>query len=370
MRRTRKGSVVSSVFTKETRSESATLSIIRTIRQDLRFALRQLSKSPGFAFTAVMVFALGVAASAAIFAFVDAALVKPLPYREPSRLVALFERIPVGDRYHLSYADYLDWKRLNRVFTSLDVYRPYRFTLKTASSAEEVSGAQVSDGFFRTLGVAPLLGRDFRPGEDLSTAPQTVILSYETWQKRFLASRNVLGETVMLDGNPVVIIGVLPREFHFAPVQSAGFWTTLHWPPGLDPRVGHPYYGVARLKPGVSVAAAYTDLTSIAQQIAVSYPRSNRDRGATVIPLTDAIIGDIRPTLVTLLVVFKQHDAIGACFDEESQHMLESSPEPALSIVFSPHDEAEVRQAKRVVERFILFNCELFQLVEDIVKLC
>jgi macrolide transport system ATP-binding/permease protein len=301
MRRTRKGSVVSSVSTKETRSESAPLSIIRTIRQDLRFAVRQLSKSPGFALTAVMAFALGVAASTAIFAFVDAALVKPLPYREPSRLVALFERIPVGDRYHLSYADYLDWKQLNHVFTALDVYRPYRFTLKTASSVEEVSGAQVSDGFFRTLGVAPLLGRDFRPGEDLSTAQQTVILSYETWQKRFFANRNVLGETVMLDGNPSVIIGVLPSGFHFAPVESAGFWATLHWPPDLDPRVGHPYYGVARLKPGVSVAAAYTDLTSIAQQIAMAYPRSNRDRVATVIPLTDAIVGDIRPTLVTLL---------------------------------------------------------------------
>jgi hypothetical protein len=246
MRRTRKGSVVSSASTKETRSEKATLSIIRTIRQDLRFAVRQLSKSPGFALTAVMVFALGVAASTAIFAFVDAALVRPLPYREPSRLVALFERIPVGDRYHLSYAGYLDWKRLNHVFTSLDVYRPYRFTIKTSSGAEEVSGAQVSDGFFRTLGVAPLLGRDFRPGEDLSTAQQTVILSYETWQKRLLANRNVLGETVMLDGNPSVIIGVLPRGFHFAPVESAGFWATLHWPPNLDPRVGHLYYGVAR----------------------------------------------------------------------------------------------------------------------------
>src|ERR1700743_3305604 len=171
MRRTRKGSVVSSAFTKETRSESATLSIIRTIRQDLRFAVRQLSKSQGFAFTAVMVFALGVAASTAIFAFVDAALVKPLPYRESSQLVALFERIPVGDRYHISYGDYLDWKRRNRSFTSLSVYRPERFTFKTISGVDEVAGARVSDGFFGTLGVVPFLGRDFRPGEDLPNAP-------------------------------------------------------------------------------------------------------------------------------------------------------------------------------------------------------
>ena len=130
-----------------------TLSFLATIRQDLRFATRQLRKSTGFALTAILVFALGIAASTAIFAFVDAALVKPLPYREPSQLVALFERIPVGDRYHISYGDYLDWKRQNRSFTSLDVYRPVRFTFKTNSGVDEVAGARVSDGFFGTLGV-------------------------------------------------------------------------------------------------------------------------------------------------------------------------------------------------------------------------
>src|ERR1700685_736008 len=120
-----------------------------TILQALRFAIRQLRKNPGFTFTAVAIFALGIGASTAIFAFVDAALVKPLSYRDPSRLVALFERIPVGDRYHLSYPDYLDWKRLNRVLSSLDVYRPELLTLHTAAGGVEVPGARVSDGFFR-----------------------------------------------------------------------------------------------------------------------------------------------------------------------------------------------------------------------------
>ena len=268
--------------------------------QDLRFAVRQLRKSPGFTLTAMMVFALGIAASTAIFAFVDAALVKPLPYRAPSQLVALFERIPVGDRFHLSYGDYLDWKRLNRVFTSLDVYRPDRFTLRKASGAEEVAGARVSDGFFRTLGVEPFLGRDFRPGEDLPSAQQTVLLSYKIWQLRFAASRNALGRIITLDGVPSQVIGVLSPDFHFAPVASADYWTTLHW--SLEARDGAPFYGVARLKSGVSVAQAYADLTQIAHQIAIAYPRSNRDRSATVIPLVDAIVGDIRPTLVALLI--------------------------------------------------------------------
>src|ERR1700759_4082075 len=257
--------------TKQAQRRSGIVSFLATIRQDLRFAVRQLSKSPGFAFTATMVFALGIAASTAIFAFVDAALVKPLPYREPSQLVALFEHIPVGDRYHISYADYLDWKRQNRSFRSLDVYRPERLQLKTSSGAEEVSAARVSDGFLGTLGVSPCLGRDFRPGEDLPSAHQTVILSYETWQKRFAASRNVLGMTVTLDGDSYLVVGVLPSGFHFAPVGGAGYWVTLHWPPDLNPRVGHPYYGVARLKQGVSLARAYVDLTSVARQIAVAY---------------------------------------------------------------------------------------------------
>ncbi len=286
---------------RETKTEAGKGHFLESIRQDLRFALRQLSKSPGFAFTAIMVFALGIAASTAIFAFVDAALVKPLPYREPSRLVGLFERLPIGDRYHLSLGDYLDWKKLNRSFSSLDVYRPDRFTLRTGSGAEEVPGATVSDGFFQTLGVVPLIGRDFLPGEDQASAQQTVILSYEIWQRRFAGSRAALGETVVLDGVPSVIIGVLPLEFHFAPVEPASYWTTLHPYPGMDLRMGHPYYGVARLKPGASVVSAYADLASIAQQIALVYPHANRDRTATVLPLAEVVEGDIRPTLLALL---------------------------------------------------------------------
>jgi macrolide transport system ATP-binding/permease protein len=272
-----------------------------TMRQDLRFALRQLRKTPSFTCTAIVVFALGIAAATDIFAFVDAALVKPLPYRDPSRLVAIYERIPVGDRYHISVGDYLDLKRFNRTLTSLAVYLPDRFIFKTASGAEEVPGARVGDTFFRTLGVAPFLGRDFRPGEELPSAQQAVLLSYETWRDRFAANKNVLGETITLDGDPSLIVGVLPPAFHFAPVASAGYWATLHWLPDGDLYSGHPYYGVARLKQGVSVANAYTDLASIMRQIAIDHPRSNRDRSATVIPLADAILGDVRPTLMALL---------------------------------------------------------------------
>jgi macrolide transport system ATP-binding/permease protein len=272
-----------------------------TILQDLRFALRQLRKNPGFTFTAVVIFALGIGASTAIFAFVDAALVKPLPYRDPSRLIALYESTPVGDRYHLSLFDYLEWKRLNRSFSSLEVYHPDSFVLTSGTTPEAVSGATVSDGFFRSLGIVPFLGRDFRPGEDEKSAQPVAILSYETWQKRFGASKSVLGQPVTLDGLPLLVVGVLPRGFHFAPVGSAEFWTTLHGFCADFPHECHALYGVGRLKEGISAAAAGTDLVSIAAQIALQYPHSNRDRSATVIPLVDVVLGDIRPTLIALL---------------------------------------------------------------------
>jgi macrolide transport system ATP-binding/permease protein len=273
---------------------------LRSIAADIRYALRQLTRNPGFTATAVLMMALGIGASAATFAFVDAALIQPLPYRDPAHLLALYERIPVGDRYHLSEFDYRAWKERNRVFTSLDVYRPDTFTIQGATGVEEVSGALVSDGFFRTLGVSAYLGRDFRPGEDLPGAPQTAMLSYETWQRRFAASRNVIGTTVALGGQPALIIGVLPQGFHFAPAGRPEFWTTTH---SLceDNHGCFPYYGVGRLKQGVSIAAAHDDLSAIAQQIAVEFPKYNRDRSATVLPLADAILGNIRPTLIALL---------------------------------------------------------------------
>jgi predicted permease len=284
------------------------MSQFETILRDLHFAIRQLRRRPGFTFTAVAVFALAIAGSTAIFAFVDAALVKPLPYRDPSRLLALYERIPVGDKYHLSYADYLDWKRLNHTLASLDIYRPEYLTLYTARGQEPVSGARISDGFFRTLGVSPFLGRDFYPGEDQTSTQPTVILSYATWQKRFAGSREVVGKSITFDAptttgsnhGPFIVIGVMPRSFHFAPVAPAEFWITLHGS-CAERRKCYPYYGVARLKGGVSAATAYQDLASIAQRIAAQHPESNHDRSASVMPLTDAIVGDIRPTLVALL---------------------------------------------------------------------
>lgn len=270
------------------------------LAQDARFAVRQLRRSPAFLSTAIPVLALGMAACTAIFTFVDATLVKPLPYRDPLRLVSLFESLPIGARFHVSHPDYLMWKQQNKVFRSLDVYRPERVALRTPTGLEEISGAAVSDGFFRTLGVTPLLGRDFRTGEDLARAQPTVILSHRMWQNRFGSDPSILGRNILLDGSPELVIGVLPAGFHFSPVEPAEYWRTIH---GLcaDNRTCYPFYGVARLKPGVSIDTARSNMALIAGQIARAYPASNRDRGATVLPLAEVIVGEIRPTLLALL---------------------------------------------------------------------
>ncbi len=288
--------------TKEAYRDRSTIPFLENLLQDTRFAIRQLRKNPGFTATAILMLALGICASVAIFAFVDAALIKPLPYRNPARLVGVFETIQLCPECPLSYPDYLDWKKLNKVFTSLDVYEHSNFMLSAITGAQKADGARVSDGFFRTLGVVPVLGRDFRRGEDLPAAPHTVMLSYAAWQKRYGGKPDVLGKAVTLNGIPNTIIGVLPRDFHFAPAEPADFWTALHVSSECDLRRScHFLEGVGRLKNGLSEQTALADMKAIARQLEKQYPGSNRDQGANVVSLSEVMVGRIRPILLVLL---------------------------------------------------------------------
>ena len=270
--------------------------------QDLRYAIRQLRKSPGFACTAILILALGICSSVAIFGFVDAALIRPLPYTDPSRLVLVTESVAMIPRANLSYPDYLDWKKLNQVFSSMDVFNGTGYLLSTHDGTEPVPATTVSDGFFRTLGVTPLLGRDFYSGEDLPAAPKTVMLSYATWQKRYGGRKDVIGETVTLSGVPFTIVAVLPETFEFAPRGNAEFWTTLHATDSCSIRRScHGLTGIGRLKDGVTVEAAFANMKAIARQLELQYPNDNRDQGAYVAPLAADIVSDIRPILLALL---------------------------------------------------------------------
>jgi predicted permease len=288
--------------TKEAYRDRATIPFLESMLQDLRFTLRQLGKNPAFTITATAMVALGIGASVAIFAFVDAALIKPLPYNNTSRLLFVTETTPDIPRAAISYPDYLDWKKLNRVFDSLDIYNGRGYPLVTSSGVEMIDGARVSAGFFRTLGVAPMLGRDFNDSEDQLNAPRTLILSYASWQKRFGGKPEIIGQPITLDETPYTIVGVLPQNFHFAPVENAEFWSTINPTGGCFTRRScHSLQGVARLKGDISQEAALADLSRIAKDLEAQYPDSNRNQGATVAPLSEIIVGDVRPILLLLL---------------------------------------------------------------------
>lgn len=288
--------------TREAWRERRTLPLLENLLQDGRFALRQLRKSPGFAATAMIMLATGMCASVAIFAFVDAALLKPLPYQSPARLVGVSERASQCERCNLSYQDYLDWKRLNTVFTSLEIYNHTGAIIPTASGPRMTPIGRVSAGFFSTLGVKPFLGRDFSAGEDAVGAPRIALLSYGAWQTTYGGRADVVGQNVILDDTPTTIVGVLPRDFHFAPSEPAEFWIPLQPAGNCEKRRScHNLYGVARLKDGTSIETAISNIQLVARQLEQQYPDSNRGRGARVLQLSEEISGKIRPLLLILL---------------------------------------------------------------------
>lgn len=270
--------------------------------RDIKFALRQLVKNPGFTVIAIVVLALGIGVSVAIFGFVDAALLEPLPYANPHRLMSVNESSVESPRWPLSYPDYLDWQRLNKSFSSLDVYSGAGYLLRTASGTEQVQAERVSGSFFQTLGVRPMLGRDFHTGEDRPSGPDVLLLSYGTWLRRFGARRNVVGEAVDLDGRTFTIIGVLPRMFSFAPAGNAEFWVPLNSFTTHEKMRGfYNFWGIGRLRDGVTIPAALEEMSAISKQLQRQYGITGRELSVSVVPLSEIFIGEVRPILLTLL---------------------------------------------------------------------
>ncbi len=251
-----------------------------TVAQDLRFALRQWTKNPGFASTAILILALGMGVSVAIFGFVDAALLQPLPYASPERLMSVNESNRESPRWPLSYPDFLDWQRLNKSFSSLDVYCGSGYLLRTPSGAVPVPGERVSGGFFKTLGVRPVLGRDFFPGENQPGGPNVVILSYGAWLHRFGGRRDTVGQTLDLDNQAYTIIGVLPRTFSFARAGDAEFWVPINALTHHEQmRTFYNFWGIGRLSDGVTVQAALTEMSVLTKQLQLQYPTVGSLRG-------------------------------------------------------------------------------------------
>jgi macrolide transport system ATP-binding/permease protein len=277
--------------------------MMEAILQDLRFELRTLIKSPRFTSIVLLTLVLGIAANVAIFTFVDAALLQPLPYRDASRLVEIYDTrtAEVFTQFEASYPDFLDWRAQQQAFENLAGYGQNQMLLRGAGTPELLPSAVVTDNFFQTLGVQPVIGRDFRAGEDLAAAPRTVMLSYGWWQRHF-GGKNVIGQVLNIDDEPNTIIGVLPADFHFAPVGDPDVWATLHAQGGLLQRRNlHWLSVVARLKPGISRESAAAGMNVIAERLEKQYPQWNNNLRTVIVPLNEVIVGEIRPILLVLL---------------------------------------------------------------------
>jgi putative ABC transport system permease protein len=277
-----------------------------TLKQNLRYAVRALSNSPGFTLVVVLTLALGIGANTAIFSVVYSALLRPLPYREPGKLFHFGESRSQADSglsgADVSYPDYLDWKHTSKSMQSFAAYGGDAFTLATNGEPKNTFAAQVTPSFFSTLGVKPALGRDFLEDEMRADGPPVAILTDGFWRTEFGADPNILGRVIHLDGKPATIVGVLPRDFEFAPANSAPLWVPIHQTGDLITRRSlHWLTVVGRLAPGVAPNQARAEMQSINAQLASAYPKENSSIFFVMESLNDQVVGKVRPILLILL---------------------------------------------------------------------
>ncbi|HXT38989.1 MAG TPA: ABC transporter permease [Candidatus Angelobacter sp.] len=259
--------------------------------KDLKFAFRQLLKNPGFTAVAVLTLALGIGANTAIFSIINGVLLKPLPYPESSRLVALFEnhREQGQDFVPLSAPAFTDWRAQSTVFEDLAAYQPGGFDLTGTGDPARLFGVRASASLFPLLRVRPLLGRGFTEDEDKSGGNRVVVLAHKLWRERFQSNRDVIGKSITLDGNVYSIIGVMPAEFRFAGID-ADIWLSMAFQPfEIENRGGHNYKAIGRLKPGATLEQARREMNVIAGRLSGQYELS-RGWGVTVFPLQEQIV--------------------------------------------------------------------------------
>jgi putative ABC transport system permease protein len=271
--------------------------------QDVRYGARSLLKKPGFAFVAVLTLALAIGANSTIFSFVNAILLRPLPYSSPERLVMLDESSSKQgtNSMGVSFPNFLDWKEQNRVFEDIAAYDEDTYTVTGGGEPEQVPGARISSGLFEIVGVSPLMGRTFRADEDRPNNDTVVILSYGLWQRRYGANPNIIGQSINVGNRPHTIIGVMPAGFRFPEV--AEMWRPLALDTTMWTRNDHGLSAIARLKPGVTLEQAQAEMIRVARHIEEENPVTNEGFSVTVTSLRDGLVGNYRKALMILLGV-------------------------------------------------------------------
>ena len=287
---------------------------METLLQDIRYGVRMLRKSPGFAAVAVITLALGIGANTAIFSVVNGVLLNPLPYPQPEQLVALYQRTPQFAEASIPYPNFLDWQRENRSFSALAAYRAEDFNLTGMGEPERLKGEMVSASLFPLLGVKPGMGRTFMESEDMLGGAPAALISENLWKRKFSSSPDAVGKSLDLNGTLYTIVGVIPASFHYHNEnfhEDKDVYVPLgQWADPLfrDRHTGMGMDAVGRLKAGITVEQARADLNAIAAHLAQIYPDSNKDSGVSLVPLKENLVGDennlfgdIRPFLLVLL---------------------------------------------------------------------
>jgi predicted permease len=279
------------------------MSMLGDFWQDLRYGLRVLLKNPGFTAVAVIALALGIGANSAIFSVVNTVLLRPLPYKDPDRLVMVWEENAKAGypRDTPAAANYIDWRDQNQVFEGMAAIADQSFNLTGAGEPERIEGRRVSASLFPLLGVEPHLGRALLPEEDQPGGNRVVVLSHGLWQRRFGSDAKIIGQPLTLNGESYEVVGVMPPHFQF-PTREDELWVPIAFTPQQAANRGNHYLQVvARTKPGVTLEQAQAEMSTIAARLRQQYPEQNTDLGATVTPLHEHVVGDIRPALLVLL---------------------------------------------------------------------
>jgi predicted permease len=291
----------------ENHRDSRGIPALEFLLQDLRFALRMLRKNPGFAAIAILTLALGIGANTALFSVVNGVLLNPLPYDYPDRLVAIYARTPDFRFSSISYPNFLDWCRYNHSFSNLASFRMDSFNLTGMGEPERLKANMVSASFFTLLGVKPVLGRVFADQEDQLGGAPVALISEGLWKRKFNSSPDVVGKSITLNAKLYTITGVIPASFHY---ENGNFQTgsDVYVPIGQwneplfrDRRTGMGMDAVGRLKPGVTLVQASSDMSAVAAHLAEVYPDIDKDSGIALTSLKEDVIGDIRPFLLMLL---------------------------------------------------------------------
>ena len=277
---------------------------MESLRSDIRYALRNLLKRPAFTIIAVFTLALGIGANAAMFSAFNALLRNPLPFPELDRVVAIWDRQPSLGYTHneVAFANYLDWQAQSQSFEHLALYSWWNANLTGIDPPERIQGFLSTINFFDVLGVKPIMGRNFLPGED-QPGKEVVLVSYSLWQRRFGGDPNILSKTITVNGLVCSVIGVLPEHFNF-PKGGEVYGTLKMTPARMKNRTSHSYYVIGRLKPGVSIASSQAEIDTINARLEQQYPETNTGLGATVYSIVaDTVRSYDTPILVMMAVV-------------------------------------------------------------------